>query len=225
MGYYNLSYVLLLQKLCLPHSVMPGFKRLLSLSMEVKVTLHLIALLVMRLHHLWPRKSQYCTIPVNLEAIWTTTITSKLFQTLYLDYSWVLHYTVYGLWLSNFDISSASSDLSTIFKNILKKLNYLWSPQSSTGTASYDLGLQLQHIPSISSVPSDGLKLNRTGSVSFDSVFSRYHGLFQSSVILTPISAQLQHTEFCVPWLDFLGHHSIPDSAFYVTAMLAISWT
>jgi hypothetical protein len=44
MGYYNLSYVLLLQKSCLPRSVVPGFERLLSLSMEVKVTLHLIAL-------------------------------------------------------------------------------------------------------------------------------------------------------------------------------------
>ena len=41
---------------------------------------------------------------------------------------------------------------------------------------------QLQHVPSISSVPSDGLKLNCTGSVSFDSVFARYHSLFWSSV-------------------------------------------
>ena len=54
--------------------------------------------------------------------------------------------------------------------------------QSSTGTASYDLGLQSQQVPSILSVPSDSLKLNHTGSVLFDSVFSRYHGLFWSSV-------------------------------------------
>ena len=48
--------------------------------------------------------------------------------------------------------------------------------------ASYDLGLQLQQVPSISLVPSDSLKLNCTGSVSFDSVFSKYHNLFRSSV-------------------------------------------
>ena len=138
--------------------------------------------MVMRSHHFWPQKSQNCTIPVNLEAIQTTMITSKLFQMLYLGYNWVLHYIVYGLRLSNFDISSASSDLSTIFRYILKKSNYLQLPQSSTETASYGLGLQLQHVPSVSWVPSDGLKLNCTGSVSFDSVFSRYHGLSQSSV-------------------------------------------
>ena len=34
---------------------------------------------MMRSHYLWPRKSQNRTIPVNLEAIWTTTIASKLF--------------------------------------------------------------------------------------------------------------------------------------------------
>ena len=101
---------------------------------------------------------------------------------LYLGYNQVLHYIVYGLQLSNFDISLASSDLSAIFKYILKKSNYLWSLQSSTGTASYDLGLQLQHVPSISLVLLDGLKLNCTGSILFDSVFSRYHGLFWSSV-------------------------------------------
>ena len=137
---------------------------------------------MMRSHYLWPWKSQNHTIPVNLEAIQTTTIASKLFQPLYLGYNWVLHYIVYGLQLSNFDISLASSNLSAIFKYILKKLIYLRSPQSSTGTASYDLGLQLQHVPSVSLVPSDGLKLNFTESVLFDSVFSRYHGLFWSSV-------------------------------------------
>ena len=79
-------------------------------------------------------------------------------------------------------IQSASLDLSAIFKYILMKLNYLRSPQSSTGTASYDLRLQSQHVPSISLVPSDGLKFNCTGSVLFDSVFSRYHSLFLSSV-------------------------------------------
>ena len=61
----------------------------------------------MRSHHLWPRKSQNRIIPVNLEAIQMTTITSKLFQTLYLGYYQVLHYIVYGLCLRNFDISSA----------------------------------------------------------------------------------------------------------------------
>ena len=33
----------------------------------------------------------------NLEAIWTTTIASKLFQQLYLGYNWVLHYVIYDL--------------------------------------------------------------------------------------------------------------------------------
>ena len=47
---------------------------------------------------------------------------------------------------------------------------------------TYELRLQLQHVPSVLLVPLDGLKLNRTGSVLFDSVFSRYHGLFWSSV-------------------------------------------
>ena len=51
---------------------------------------------VMRLHYLWPLKSQNCTIPVNLKAIQTTTITS------YLGYNGLLHYIVYGLRLSNF---------------------------------------------------------------------------------------------------------------------------
>ena len=136
----------------------------------------------MRSHYLWPQKLQNCTIPVNLEAIWTTMITNKLFQPLYLGYNQVLHYIVYGLQLSNFDISSASSDLSAISKYILKKLNHLQSPQSSTRTASYSHGLQLQHVPSISLVPLDGWKLNHTESVSFDSVFARYCSLFWASV-------------------------------------------
>ena len=91
---------------------------------------------MMRSHYLWPQKSQNCTISVNSEAIQTTMITSKLFQPLYLGCNWVLHYIVYGSWLSNFDISL---DLSIILKHILKKLNYLQSLQSSTRTASYDL--------------------------------------------------------------------------------------
>ena len=138
--------------------------------------------MLMRSHYLWPRKLQNHTIPVNLEAIWTTTIASKLFQPLYLGYSQVLHYIIYGLQLSNFGISLASLDLSAIFRYILMKLNYLQFSQSSTGTASYDLRLQLQHVHSISLVPSDGLRFNCTGSVSFDSVFLRYHSLFWSSV-------------------------------------------
>ena len=64
-------------------------------------------LAVMRLHYLWPQKLQNHTILVNLEAIWTTTIASKLFQPLYLGYNQVLHYIVYGLQLSSFNISSA----------------------------------------------------------------------------------------------------------------------
>ena len=84
--------------------------------------------LLMRSHHLWPWKLQNRTIPVNLEAIQTTTISSRLFWMLYLGYNQVLHYIVYGLQLSNLDISSASSDLSAIFKYILKKSNYLQSP-------------------------------------------------------------------------------------------------
>ena len=39
---------------------------------------------------------QNCTIPVNLEAIQNTMITSKLFRLLYLGYNQV-HYIVYGL--------------------------------------------------------------------------------------------------------------------------------
>ena len=136
---------------------------------------------MIRSHYIWPWKLQNCTIPVNLEAIQTTMIASKLFRPLYLGYNQVSHYIIYGLQLSNFDKSSASLDLSTIFKYILKKLNYLRLPQSSTGTASYDLGLQLQHVPSILLVPSNGLKLNHTGLVLFDSVFSKYHSLSQAS--------------------------------------------
>ena len=59
-------------------------------------------------HYLWPRKlASEIAKSHNLEAIWTTTTASKLFQTLYLGYNWVLHYIIYGLRLSNFDISSA----------------------------------------------------------------------------------------------------------------------
>ena len=41
---------------------------------------------MMRLHHLWPQKSQNHIIPVNLEAIRTTTIANKLFRMLYSGY-------------------------------------------------------------------------------------------------------------------------------------------
>ena len=44
----------------------------------------------------------------------------------------------------------------------LKTAEDMWK-QSSTGTASYDLRLQLQHVTSISLVTLDGLKLNCTG--------------------------------------------------------------
>ena len=123
--------------------------------------------LVMRLHYLWPWKSQNHTIPVNLEAIQTTMITSKLFWPLYLGYNQVLHYLVYGLWLSNFDIQY----LPLI--SILGLIRYL---------QIYPQELQLQQVPSISLVPSDSLKHNCTGSVLFDSVFLRYCGLFWASV-------------------------------------------
>ena len=124
----------------------------------------------MRLHHLWPRKLQNCTIPVNLEAIRTTMIASKLFQPLYLGYN-------------RCDLAISTYPWHSHPIGILGLICYLWiypqevkSLQSSTETASYDLGFQLQHVPSISSVHLDSLKL------SFDSVFSRYHGLFWSSV-------------------------------------------
>ena len=61
----------------------------------------------MRLHYLWPWKSKNCTIPVNLEAMQTTMITSKLLRPLYLGYSQVLQYIVYGFQLSNFSMSLA----------------------------------------------------------------------------------------------------------------------
>ena len=43
--------------------------------------------LLMRSHHLWPRKPQNHTILVILEAIQTTMIASKLFRPLYLGYN------------------------------------------------------------------------------------------------------------------------------------------
>ena len=61
----------------------------------------------MRSHYLWPQKLPNHTIPVNLESTQTITIASKLFWTLYLGYNRVLHYIVYGLQLSNSDISLA----------------------------------------------------------------------------------------------------------------------
>ena len=171
---------------------------------------------MMRLHYLWPQKLQNCKITFNLEAIQITTITTKLLQPLYLGVNHILQYNVYGLWLSNSNTSSAFTPnwhpqtYLIIFKYNLKKLNYLQSPQSSTRTALYGLGLQSQHIPSIFSVLLDSLKLNCTGSVSFDSVFSRYCGLFWSLFhFLTSILAWLQHPGLFVPGLDFLGHHSI----------------
>ena len=154
----------------------------------------------MRSHYLWPRKSQNHTIPVNLEAIQTTTITSKLLRPLYLGYNQVLHYIVYGLQLSNFDISSAfNSDRH--LRLILKKLNYLQSLQSSTRTASYGLGLQLQQVPNISLVPSDGPKLNHTGSVSFDSVFSRYLGLFWASIYFNTDFSLIAASRLVCSWI------------------------
>ena len=127
----------------------------------------------MRSHHLWPCKSQNCIIPVNWETIWTTTIASKLFQTLYLRYYRVLHYIIYGLRLRNFDISSDLSATSYITLRSQITCNHCNPVQKQP---------QSQHVPSVSSVPSDGLKLNCTGSVSFDSVFSRCCDLFWSSV-------------------------------------------
>ena len=72
--------------------------------------------MVMRFHYFWPWKSQNCTIPVNLEAIQNTTITTKLFWPLYLGYNHVLQYIVYGLQLSNF--------------SIFLKFTFDWHPQT-----------------------------------------------------------------------------------------------
>ena len=143
--------------------------------------------LLMRLYYLWPQKLQNCMIPFNSEAIQTTMIATKLFWPLYLGYNHVLQYNVYGLQLSDFSISLAfapnwhSQTYPDIFKYNLKELNYLPLLQSSARTAAYGLRLQSQHIPGISSVPLDSPKLNCTGSVSFDLVFSRYCGLFWAS--------------------------------------------
>ena len=90
------------------HKIQNLYVLLCSIRINCKPTMaqrHKNAL--MRLHHLWPQKSQNRTIPVNLEAIRTTMIASKLFRVLYLGYYRVLHYIVYGLQLRNFDISSA----------------------------------------------------------------------------------------------------------------------
>ena len=87
---------------------------------------------------------------------------------------------------------------------ILKKLNYLQSPQSSTRTASYDLRLQSQHVPSISLVPLNGLKLNHTGSVSFGSVFSRYCGLLQASVYFNTNSGSIVASRLVCSWIELL---------------------
>ena len=89
-------------------------------------------------------------------------------------------------------------------QNILKKLNYLQLPQSSARTASYDLRLQSQHIPSISLVPSDGLKLNCTGSVSFNSVFSRYHSLFQAPVYFNTNFGSITASRLVCSWIRLL---------------------
>ena len=149
----------------------------------------------MRSHYLWPQKLQNCTISVNLEAMWTAMIASKLFQPLYLGYNWVLHYIIYSLQLSNFDISLAFTSnrhpqTYPLSSNISSRRNYLWSLQSSIGTASYDLRLQLQHVPSVSLVPLDGLKFNCTGSVSFDSVFQDITVYLSHQFILRLILAQ-----------------------------------
>ena len=161
-------------------------------------------LLLMRSHYLWPQKLQNHTIPVNLEAIQTSTIASKLFQPLYLGYNRVLHYIIHGLQLSNFDISPASLNLFTIFKYILKKLNYLWLLQSSTRTASYGLRLQLQHVPSILLVPLDSLKLNCTWSVSFDSVFSRYRILLWASFYFNTDFGSIAASRLVCSWIGLL---------------------
>ena len=100
--------------------------------------------------------------------------------------------------------SSASLDLSAIFKYILKKLNYLQCPQSSTGTASYDLGLQLLHVPSISLFSLDGLKLNCIGSVSFDSVFSRHCSLFWASVYFNTNFGLMVASRLVCSWIGLL---------------------
>ena len=55
----------------------------------------------MRLHYLWPWKSQNRTIPVKLEAIQTTMIATKLFWPLYLGYNHILQYNYCGHFICN----------------------------------------------------------------------------------------------------------------------------
>ena len=162
---------------------------------------------VMRLHYLWPQKSQNCTIPVNLEAIWTTTIASKLFRPLYLGYNRVLHYIVYGLRLSNFDISLASLDLSVILKYILKKLNYLWLPKSSTRTASYALDINCSMFLAFNWSPQMVSSSIAQDQYHLTQYFQDNAVYFGHHFILTLILARSRHPDLFVPGSDFLGHH------------------
>ena len=98
------------------------------------------------------------------------------------------------------------------------------SPQSSTRTASYDLGLQLKQVPSISLVPSDSLKINCTGSVSFDSVFSRYRGLFQASVYFNTDFGLIAASRLVCSWIGLLRtsqHFPIQHSTSLLCLQLA----
>ena len=70
--------------------------------------------------------------------------------------------------------------------------------------SSYDLGLQLQHVPSISSVPSNGQKFNCTESVSSDSVFSRYCGLFRASVYFNTDFGLIMASRLVCSWIRLL---------------------
>ena len=114
-------------------------------------------------------------------------IASNLFWLLYLGYNQVPHYIIYGLWLSKFDISLAfTSDWHPrtypLSSTISSRSQVTCDRRNLVQKQPHDLGLQSQHVSSVSLVPLDSLKLNSTGPVSFDSVYSRYHGLFQSSV-------------------------------------------
>ena len=160
---------------------------------------------LMRLHHLWPRKSQNHTIPVNLEAIQTTMITSKLFQMLYLGYNWVLHYIVYGLQLSNFDISLAftsdqhpwtyplSSNISSRSQITCNRCNPVQKQPHMTSGFNCSMFLVFHWSPRMvwSSIAQDQYYLTQ--------YFQDITVYFSHQFILTPTSAQSWDPEFYVP--------------------------
>ena len=86
----------------------------------------------------------------------------------------------------------------------------------------------MQHVPSISSVPSDSLKFNCTGSVLFDSVFSRYHSLFWASVYFNTNFSSITTSRLVCSWIRLLRttqHFSIqhPMSPLHLQ-LVGLSW-